>query len=287
MKKLVLTAIISLIAISGSAFAQDCNLISAWNLGIIKDYTSFKYKNVVPQEAMQQALANLKAYCCKQFISTNPVCKAGKGKLSTSYPESAYLFDQLLDVTMRRLDGIKSLAYGLNPDPAGKERRDLITKTANTAEGAQAITIESSYKEYRTLHQKETMDLDQVAANYLGKNSPTLSLLDKYNKLCNLMKDIYLNLQEYPTIIWWKFENNSFFSACEGRVQDRIKRENTYVKMLMIQKSNQLLDETTKAYTKKHFVEEKLMGLRNIIANVKDTFKTIVQQAPASKMCSK
>ncbi|HBB03417.1 TPA: hypothetical protein DCZ39_00725 [Patescibacteria group bacterium] len=70
-------------------------------------------------------------------------------------------------------------------------------------------------------------------------------------------------------------------------IQERIKRENAYVKMLMIQKSNQLFDETTKAYTKKHFVEEKLMGLRNIIANVKDAFKTIVQQAPASKMCSK
>lgn len=55
----------------------------------------------------------------------------------------------------------------------------------------------------------------------------------------------------------------------------------------MVKKSSQLLDETTKAYTKKYFVEEKLMSLRNLISKVRDMFKTIVQQAPASKSCSK
>ena len=70
-------------------------------------------------------------------------------------------------------------------------------------------------------------------------------------------------------------------------VQDRVKRENSYVKMLMVKKSNQLFDETTQAYTKKYFVEERIAALWNLIAKVKDTFKTIVQQAAASKTCSK
>jgi len=55
----------------------------------------------------------------------------------------------------------------------------------------------------------------------------------------------------------------------------------------MVQKSNQLFDETTKAYTKKYFVEEKFMALWNLIAKVKDIFKTVVKQAPASQSCSK
>lgn len=55
----------------------------------------------------------------------------------------------------------------------------------------------------------------------------------------------------------------------------------------MVKKSNQLLDKTTKAYTQKYFVEEKLMALWNLISQVKDLFQTIVQQAPASKTCSK
>ncbi len=67
----------------------------------------------------------------------------------------------------------------------------------------------------------------------------------------------------------------------------RVSRETEYVKLLMIKKSTQTLDETTKAYTRKYFVEEKLMALRNLISKVKDTFQTVVQQAAASKSCSK
>jgi putative heme degradation protein len=55
----------------------------------------------------------------------------------------------------------------------------------------------------------------------------------------------------------------------------------------MVKKSNQLFDKATKAYTKKYFVEEKLMALWNLVAKVRDMFQTIVQQAPASKSCSK
>ena len=74
---------------------------------------------------------------------------------------------------------------------------------------------------------------------------------------------------------------------CENTAKDRVDKETGYTKMLMIQKSNQLFDEGTKAYTKKYFVQEKLMALWNLIVKVKDIFQTIIQQAPASKMCSK
>ncbi|MEI6118590.1 MAG: hypothetical protein WCP92_05190 [bacterium] len=70
-------------------------------------------------------------------------------------------------------------------------------------------------------------------------------------------------------------------------VKDRVKRENGYTRILMVEKSNQLFTETTKAYTQKHFVEEKLLALWNLITKVKDVFQTIVQQAPVSKTCSK
>jgi hypothetical protein len=80
--------------------------------------------------------------------------------------------------------------------------------------------------------------------------------------------------------------SNSILNTCEGMVRDRVNREIGYTKILMVQKSNQLFDEGTKAYTKKYFVQEKLMALRNLITKVMDMFETIVQQAPASKTCS-
>jgi DNA-binding transcriptional regulator GbsR (MarR family) len=110
---------------------------------------------------------------------------------------------------------------------------------------------------------------------------------DKYNKLCEINKLIYKDIQDNQSIIVGEYsESNSFYRKCETMVRERIQRETQYTKLLMIQKSTQILNETTKAYTKTHFVEEKLMGLRNLITKVKDFFQTIVQQAPASKVCN-
>lgn len=286
MNKPLITICIVWLALTGSVFADDCNLVLTGNLGEIKNYESFGYNKVLPKEALAQALTNLKAYCCTRVVPS--LCsQQEKSNLPKLYPKSAYFFDHLLDVTMRRLDGVQNLAYGLQPDPAGKERRTYISTVANDPNGVQALTIENTYKAYRKLHPQLTKDIATVAKRYNNVNSETLSLGDKYNTLCTLIKNVYEETQSDTTIIGWKYENNSFYKKCQNLVVDRVSKENAYVKLLMIKKSTQLMDETTKAYTKKYFVEEKLMALRNLIAKVKDTFKTIVQQAAASKSCSK
>lgn len=236
-------------------------------------------------ESIEQAFINLKAYCCAQkVIACTDEEKAILPK--NAYPKSPYFFDQLFDVTMRRLDGVQSLAYGLEPDPTGKARREYTDQVAKDPNGAQAKTIEATYKEYRTLHIWATKDLNTVAKNFFAKNNETLSLGDKYNKVCPLMKSFYEMIQSQPTIIWGKFETNSFFRKCDNLVSQRVSKESSYVKVLMITKSTQLLDETMKAYTRTYFVEEKLMNLWSLVNKVKDTFKTIVQQAAASKSCT-
>ncbi len=55
----------------------------------------------------------------------------------------------------------------------------------------------------------------------------------------------------------------------------------------MAQKTDKLIDEATKAYTKKHFVEEKLLELWDLIVKVKNMFQDMVKQAPVSQECSK
>ena len=187
---------------------------------------------------------------------------------------------------MRRLDGISKLAYGLQPDPAGLERRKKMDEIACSTSGIPAKEIEKLYTGYRTQHTESIKNIDSIINNYNGSNLATFSLSDKYSALCSIINNIYIEIyKDIPT------ENrgtvSSFYDSCKNLTKERVNREYSYVKVLMVQKSNQLLDETTKAYTKKNFVEEKLMALRNIIAGVKDMFQTIVKQAPVSKTCSK
>jgi len=278
MKKIIRTLLITSIATIGGAFANDCTIVDGIGIESTANAYGKTYINVLPAEAFKQALINMKAYCCtKPDLLT--CTQSEKDNASKFYPKSEIFFDHLLDIAMRRLDGDKKLAYGLDPDPTALERRTKITEIANSANGTPANTIEGIYTGYRTIH---TYPIDTVINNY-NKNVATISLGDKYNTICELVKKIYEEtVTSDRTIIW-----SSFINGCKNLVRERVKRETGYVKILMVQKSNQLLDETTKAYTKKYFIQEKMMALWNIIAKVKDAFQTIVQQAAAAKTCSK
>ena len=198
----MITAMI-MITMIGGAFADDsihdCGTVVGKNLeGTLSMYEVISgYKTVIPKDAFNKALINLKTYCCSQKkITCTPEEMDALPKEKLMSPESPYLFDHLIDVTMRRLDGIQELAYGLEVDTAGKTRRKLITDAANKINGEQAKTIKEDFMAYRTLHKKTTKDLEVVKQNYGEANSAEFSLADKYKTMCSLMKNMYEEIQE-------------------------------------------------------------------------------------------
>ncbi len=288
MKKTIIGIVGIVGCLGAQTFANDC-LIVSWNntQSLIQSYESkTNYHKFLPTESFKIVVANLKAYCCSQVIKCS---QEEIANLPKYYPESPYMFDHLIDVSMRRLDGISSLAYGGDVDPMAKFRRETIDEIAANPIGEQAVTIEKTFKTYRSeLNPKKINNLEErVLPHYNTENTELLSLIEKYNKLCEINKLLYKDMQDHQAINIGKYgETKSFYRKCENIVRERIQRENQYVKLLMIQKSTQMLTETTKAYTKKHFVEEKLMGLRNLITKVKDYFNTVVQKAPVAKKCN-
>ena len=104
---------------------------------------------------------------------------------------------------MRRLDGITGLAYNLTPDPAGSKRRTEITKMANNPDIVLAKDIAALYTGYRNLHKeyKYNNNLDKVAEKFGQENTVTFSLRDRYDTVCKLMKNIYKEIKDNPTII--------------------------------------------------------------------------------------
>jgi hypothetical protein len=169
-----------------------------------------------------------------------------------------------------------------------KVRRNTIDTIATDPTGTQAITIEWLFTWYRTLNEQRTKNINTIVLpNYNTTDTKILSLADKYNTLCTINKLLYKEIQDNQSIVIGEYsESNSFYKKCKNISRERRQRETQYIKLLMIQKSTQILNNTFRAYSKTHFVEEKLMGLRNLITQVKDFFQTIVQQAPASKTCN-
>jgi hypothetical protein len=112
MKKTLTTLLIIFIScISIQTFANDCNIVKNNENNLITRYTALnEYHKFLPIDSFTTIVKNLKAYCCSQNLiecSEEEIANLSE----TKYPESPYLFDHLIDITMRRLDGISTLTY--------------------------------------------------------------------------------------------------------------------------------------------------------------------------------
>lgn len=203
---------------------------------------------------------------------------------SKNYPNSLILYDHLLDVGLRRLDGNKDLAYGLPVDPTGEAWRTFIIQAAGDKEGK--ITAKNILEKYTAARSRGKQILPNARSkiqfeNYMRNyNTPETTLADKYYNMCNVIGTIAATFK--GTSI-----GNSFQSDCLALVNKRIADEATYTKIIMIKKSNELLHTSLQAYTQKYFVQEKMMTLMTLVNKIKSLFATMVQQAAVSKTCSK
>lgn len=113
MKKIVAITLLVGLAILSKTYANDCSILMDENKttlidenieAIVRAYPE-AYQSILPAVAFKKALINLKAHCCTKEIGKSCSDK-DRENIQLPYPESAFLFDHLLDVTMRRLDGI-------------------------------------------------------------------------------------------------------------------------------------------------------------------------------------
>ena len=277
-------------------FAHDCDLVATTKdisqspgyTWFIQNINGLNYQAVFPPDALAKALENLKKDCCQESILDSTYCVGYTD--SIDYPQSPFLYDQLIDVGFRRLDGNSALTYGLAPDPLGKTRRDFITQAAASGTGMTARAVMTGYQKYRSrkafLSRIDADENQTIFSNFiLNYNSPAnVTLADKYYNLCQVMKDIYDKKIGGKTIGEY---NNSYYKSCQKLATKRINDEYTKTKTIMIEKSNALLHQTTLAYTQGYFIEDRMMTLITTINNIKSLFSTMVQQAAASQSCSK
>ena len=98
---------------------------------------------------MQQ---NHKNYCCRYHnnltsVSVDEFCANNS---TTTYVESPWLFDHLIDVGFRYLDGVEELQYeGADIDLKGKEWRENSIELASNPNGAVPLQIMADYTKYR------------------------------------------------------------------------------------------------------------------------------------------
>jgi len=293
--------------------ANDCDVIT----GNIANFKSIVFKNIALEgkilpisnvysgDALDRAIRNLTAYCCKDILKQwnkgpDARCK-DSGKLPDDWPDSPYLFDHLVDVGLRRLDVLNNYS-DVQPDPTWYARRTFITGVATNPSIIVPKTITDAYSKYRTLsgawmfkkiHLKiENMDATELwkLQNFLTgyNNENKISLADKYNNLCRIARNIYEKKPWQKITIWGDklSKGRSYYTDCQNMVAKRINQENTYVKGILINKATDMLQKNFQAIHKQ-FVQDKLTTLQTTISNIRDMIQTVVNQAPYCAKCSK
>lgn len=273
-------------------FANDCSFvenITDWDFVSLKNW---EYENILPKDAMAKAMLNLKSFCCNPDIfsdsakNTNCTTDSNIDK-NWLYPSSSYLYDHILDVSMRRLDAkVKNengedLIYKLAPDETWKLWREFITKQANSKNGSVPLLISTKFKKNR----ESGMHSLKAWTSNKGKNNmpwwkkefedyDKRNLSDKYKWVCETSIYLYLNLP---------LDNKKIdlaklyiaYDSCETMSNNRIEKEVNYTKSILMQKWNRLLYNNIKWYLDIYFSQNKLVSLQQLVFNIKNTFNEI------------
>mgnify|MGYP006948910720 CR=1 FL=1 len=287
MKKLIIIFIVWILAL-WYTMANDCDMVKPYtqweSFGLLENW---KYENILPKIAMEQAMINLKNFCCMERILTENSCDDdSRIDDNLSFPSSAYLYDHILDVSMRRLDAKAEsdngadLMYWLEPDKSWKKWRDFITKHANSKDGSIPLQISNEFKEYweADTHTLQTWkdnsnkidELDKLWKSELEKYDDW-NLINKYMGVCETSLYIYLSTPGDKDIATLKLAYNN----CETLSNNRIKKEFDYTKAILMQKWNKLLYNNVKTYLDNYFSQNKLISLQQLVFNIKNTFNEI------------
>ncbi len=284
MKKIISIIVLWILALWFTT-ANDCSLVQSEEWGNFSRLNNWKYNDVLPQDAMKQAMINLKKFCCSQNLLNESSCEDVIDD-NGLFPSSAYLYDHILDVSMRRLDAKETnenwedLMYWLNANKSGKEWRGFITKHANSKDGSIPIEITNKFEKYwesdnyvlkswkNNYTTKE--DLDKIWKKQIDEYS-NWNLVNKYMWVCETSLYLYFQINSNPDIT----RLYSAYNNCENLSNERIKKEYDYTKAVLMQKWNKLLYKNVKSYLDNYFSQNKLISLQQIVFNIKNTFNEV------------
>lgn len=283
MKK-IMTLFIASIFMFGITIANDCNKVANDGSGNIKIIKNWNNNKILPNEAIEKAAKNLQKFCCTENSLKNDLDYCSNSvDLNWDFASSAYLYDHILDVSLRRLDAKienengENLMYWLTWDPKWKAWRDFITKHGNSYNWSVPIEIINEYKKNWEIKN------NTIKARNLEKNKDwweksfenydERTLWEKYAWICETSVYTYLNLSsefELPKLI-------KAYENCKSLRDNRIKNEFDYTKSIIMQKGNKLLHINIGTYLDKYFSQDKMTELQQLIFNMKNIFNEVTK----------
>ncbi len=218
--------------------------------------------NLLPKEAVARASKNLRAFCCEQkMIRDLPwkpkVCKEQDIPANKFFPQSQYLFDHLVDVMLRRLDGNPDLIY---PDvelhPRAKAWRETIREYAIIPEW------------------KSPAELINISIDDRVLPKPD-GLINLYGSVCSTAYSYYISLDASKSSPGAQATAKTYKDTCPVVVKSLIQYELMYIRVIIDLLANRSLWHSMSTYLKDYYANNRLVNLQSTINEMVGAFTTV------------
>ena len=259
---------------------------------------SILHQEIIDSSTLNIAFLNLKKVCCehKEFSRINPnSCNNDKAHFYDNVPQSYYLFDHLLDLYLRRLDGDPNAIYGgATLDETGQERRERSDETIEKIEGTAPRVIDTKYREFRTIDSKNLLegvaqDTSKSRNDYINNmnseqnleiinNYSERTLGEKYTNACNVVGYTYFLFQTSENLVSISDTKAMLLNSnsCPTLIHQRINAETYHVMQMSIQKGNTLLTDNVKEFANT-YLNKRLLDLQTLLQKSQTSLTRVVR----------
>ncbi len=287
MKYIIISIILYSIFISSWVFAQDAEVGDCRTpLQTVFKGEYDKYQNIYPKSLLDTAQKNLANYCCKnRKDKTTPETETFCQKNPTdTFAESPRLFDHLVDVGMRYLDGDPIYQYPWAPvDSNGKKRIETSRTFWENIAWWIPLALSTEFSQQRGLN-----NLDIISMNMSSCSDSKQRFEEEYNKKRNevsLAQKYFIICERSICLTEWNKTNR--LNICQQLAQERINNEQQYVQSLLVQQWTDALKINFDAYALWYVTREWFNGLFEKIINMVKWFGFVNSKVnEMTKMCS-
>ncbi len=214
----------------------DCSIATKDKSEFLDDVSNSDFE-LIDEDVLDLAYDHLESYCCEKWFVSWSACSAS---LPPEYPESPYYYDHVIDIWFRKLDWNEDLLYS---------RIDM---------DEDALSWREEVREFST---EEDVNIPQQIRNKFDEYWDVWWFDWLHGKLQRVCIESKAVQESIFSILSDDVSVDDLHSSCLSMVDERVQREIAYLRWVLSQRWNHLLETNLNTYLDKYFARNRAIDM--------------------------